>query len=92
MNNRDEMKRLLETTRRTTTFGANYNPKMRYTDTHAPSPGDYAMTPDGKGVVVDTSQNGEGYYVFFDIDFGFGDDDEKFHEPGRYHISAVRKI
>ena len=94
MNNKDEMKRLLEATigepRRygSTTFGANYNPDFRYTDANAPSPGDTVLTPDGRGIVIDSSQNNDGYYVFFEIDLATDADE---HDVRRYHISAVKK-
>ena len=89
MNEVQEMRHLLEAGR--TTFGPNYNPDMRYTDTNAPNPGDEVKTSDGgRGIVVDNRQNNEGYYVFFSIDM---------LEPAEldghvrdYHISAIKRL
>ena len=62
---------------------------MKYTDRNAPSPGDMVMTPDGKGVVIDSRQNNDGYYVFFTVEFIDGELDglEK-----NFHIREIKKI
>ena len=60
---------------------------VKYTDRNAPDIMDRVMTPDGSGIIVDSSQNNDGYYVFFKVDLDDSDGQVK-----TYHIKDVKKI
>lgn len=74
--------------------GGNYDPvtskgQQVQTDWNAPDPADYVMTPDGRGVVVDSSQNNDGYYVNFVVELIDGENDGV---KKRYNLRDIKKI